>query len=95
MKAGWISVDTVLYTGFVEQMGMPQDSAMSTEDIGMMEMMFGNSKIKSVIHVPGEVLSSTNPDAILTKDDKVLVEYPMMDVIRKGRIDGYMIYFKP
>lgn len=95
MKAGWISVDTVLYTGFVEQMGMPQDSAMSTEDFGMMEMMFGNSKIRSVIHVPGEVTSCTNPDAILTKDNKVILEFPMMDVIRKGRIDGYKIEFTP
>ncbi|HUR30612.1 MAG TPA: hypothetical protein VMZ69_04220 [Saprospiraceae bacterium] len=95
MKAGWIRVDTVLYTGFAEQMGMPQDSAMSSEDMGMMEMMFGNSKIKSVIHIPGEVISCTNKDAILTKDNKVLIEYPMMDVIRKGKIDGYTIYFKP
>lgn len=95
MKAGWIKIDTILYKGFAEEMGISQDSAMSGENLAMMEMMFGNSKIKSVIHVPGEVLSSTNPDAILTKDDKVLVEYPMMDVIRKGRIDGYTIYFKP
>ena len=95
MKAGVISVDTVLYTGFAEQMGMSQDSAMSGEDLGMMEMMFGNSKIRSVIHVPGEVLSCTNTDAILTKDNKVIVEYPMMDVIRKGRIDGYSISFTP
>ena len=95
MKAGWISVDTVLYTGFAEQMGMPQDSAMSTEDMGMMEMMFGNSKIRSVIHVPGEVISCTNADAILTKDNKVIVEYPMMEVIRKGKIDGYKIMFTP
>lgn len=94
MKAGWIRVDTVLYKGFAEQMGMPQDST-GAEDMSMMEMLFGNSKIKSVIHVPGEVISCTNPDAILTKDNKVLVEYPMMDVIRKGKIDGYMIHFKP
>lgn len=95
MKAGVISVDTVLYKGFAEQMGMSQDSSMSSEDLGMMEMMFGNSKIRSIIHVPGEVLSCTNTDAILTKDNRVIVEYPMMDVIRKGRIDGYSISFTP
>lgn len=95
MKAGWIKIDTIFYKGFAEEMGMSQDSAMSSENLAMMEMMFGNSKIKSVIHVPGEVLSSTNPDAILTKDNKVMVEYPMMDVIRKGKIDGYTIFFKP
>jgi hypothetical protein len=94
MKAGWIRVDTVLYKGFAEQMGMSSDST-GAEDMSMMEMLFGNSKIKSVIHVPGEVISCTNPDAILTKDNKVLVEYPMMDVIRKGKIDGYTIHFKP
>src|SRR5688500_10028488 len=70
MKEGWIRVDTVMYAGFSEQMGLPQDSA-GTEDMSMMEMLFGNSKIKSVIHVPGEVLSCTNPDAILTKDNRV------------------------
>jgi hypothetical protein len=95
MKAGIIYVDTVLYTGLAEQMGMSQYSAMSSENIGTMEMMFGNSKIRSVIHVPGEVVSCTNQDAMLTKDNKVIVEYPMMDVIRKGRIDGYSISFKP
>ena len=95
MTAGWIRLDTVFYKGFAEQMGMSQDSSMSTEDLGMLEMMFGNSKIKSVIHVPGEVTSCTNADAILTKDNKVIIEYPMMDVIRKGRIDGYTVYFKP
>lgn len=94
MKAGWIRVDTVLYKGFAEQMGMSPDST-GSEDMSMMEMLFGNSKIKSVIHVPGEVVSCTNPDAILTKDNKVIVEYPMMEVIRKGKIDGYTIYFKP
>ena len=61
----------------------------------MIEMMFGNSKIKSVIHIPGEVLSCTNPNAILTKDNKVIVEYPMMDVIKKGKLDGYKVIFKP
>ena len=95
MKAGWLRFDTVYYTGFVEQMGLPKDSLLNSEDMSMMEMMFGNSKIKSTIHVPGEVLSCTNPDAILTKDNKVIIEYPMMDVIRRGKIDGYTIYFKP
>lgn len=95
MQEGWIRIDTVKYSGFAQQMGMSQDSTISSEDMGMMEMLFGNSKIKSVIHVPGEVLSCTNPDAILTKDNKVMVEFPMMEVIRKGRIDGYTIYFKP
>lgn len=95
MKEGWIRIDTVKYSGFVQQMGMSQDSTISSEDMGMMEILFGNSKIKSVIHVPGEVISCTNPEAILTKDNKVMIEFPMMEVIRKGRIDGYTIYFKP
>jgi len=95
MKAGWIKVDTFSYAGLATQMGMSQDSAISSEDLGMVEMMFGNSKIKTVIHVPGEVLSCTNPEAILTKDNKVIVEYPMMDVIRKGTINGFTVHFKP
>lgn len=95
MKAGWIKVDTFSYAGLSEQMGMGQDSALGGEDLGMMEMMFGNSKIKTVIHVPGEVLSCTHPEAILTKDNRVIVEYPMMDVIKKGTINGFTVYFKP
>lgn len=95
METGVLTVDTVLYGGFSAQMGMSQDSTMSAEDLGMVEMMFGNSKIRSVIQIPGEVLSCTNPDAILTKDNKVIIEYPMMDVIRSGKLNGYKIVFTP
>ncbi|MDQ3016433.1 MAG: hypothetical protein M3R25_06925 [Bacteroidota bacterium] len=101
MKAGWIRVDTILYTDLAAQMdmgmgmGMSGDSTMSSEDMGMMEMMFGNSKLKTVIHVPGEVMSCTNSMAILTKDNKVIVEQPFMDVIKNGKFNGFTIHFKP
>jgi len=95
MKAGWIRFDTILYQGFTAQMGMSTDTAMSSEDLGFMELMFGNSKIKTVIQLPGEVTSCTIPDAILTKDNRVIIEYPLMEVIKKGKIDGYTIHFKP
>jgi len=95
MKAGWIKIDSIKYGDVASELGMSQDSTMSSEDLGMMELMFGNSKIKSVIHVPGEVLSCTNPDAILTKDNKVLLEYDFLDVIRKGSIAEFTIHFQP
>jgi hypothetical protein len=95
MKAGWIRFDDVDYSEMAGEFGMAGDSTLSEEDLGMMEMMFGNSKIKSVVHVPGEVTSCTNPDAIITKDDKVIVEYGMMDVLRQKKIPGYQINFKP
>jgi hypothetical protein len=95
MKAGWIKVDSVDYSALGMEMGMSSDSLMSSEDMGMMEMMFGNSKIKSSIQVPGEVTSCTNKDAILTKDNRVLLEYGFMDVMKKGKIPGYTIYFTP
>ena len=95
MKAGWIKVDSVDYSAIGMEMGMGSDSLMSGEEAGMMEMMFGNSKIKSSIQVPGEVTSCTNKDAILTKDNRVLLEYRFMDVIKKGKIPGYTIYFTP
>lgn len=95
MKAGWIRFDTVDYSALAPEMGMSSDSLMSSEDMGMMEMMFGNTKIKSVIEVPGEVTSCTNKDAILTKDNKVIVEYGFVDVIKKGKVPGYTIYFTP
>lgn len=95
MKAGWIKVDTIDYSGMAPEMGMSSDSLMSSEDMGMMEMMFGNSKIKSVIHVPGEVISCSNKDAILTKDNKVIIEYGLMEAIKKGKVPGYTINFTP
>lgn len=95
MKAGWIRVDSVDYSAMAPEMGMSSDSLMSSEDMGMMEMMFGGSKIKSIIHVPGEVTSCTNKDAILTKDNKVILEIGLMDAIKKGKVPGYTIYFTP
>ncbi len=95
MKAGWIRFDDVDYSEMAGEFGMAGDSTLSDEDMGMMEMMFGNSKIKSVVHVPGEVTSCTNPDAIITKDDKVIVEYGMIDILKKKKIPGYQINFKP
>ena len=94
MKEGWIRVDTTAYKGFAEELGMTGDS-LASEDFSMMEMMFGATKVKSIVHVPGEVISCTDPEAILTKDNKVIIEYSMMDVIRSGKINGYTILFKP
>lgn len=97
LKEGWIRVDSVDYAGLGGDMslGMPGDTTSGSEDMAMMEMMFGNSKIKSTIHVPGEVLSCSNKDAILTKDNKVIIEHEFMDVLRLGKVPGYTIYFKP
>ncbi|HZV69092.1 MAG TPA: hypothetical protein VFG10_06090 [Saprospiraceae bacterium] len=95
MKTGNIKVAPVDYGAVSAEMGMSQDSTGGSDAQGMMEMMFGNSKIKTIIHVPGEVISCSNPDAILTKDNKVLLEYDFMDVINKGSIDGFTIHFQP
>ena len=95
MKAGWIQIDSIKYGDLASEFGMSKDTASGSEGLGMMQMMFGNSKIKSIIHVPGEVLSCTNPDAVLTKDNKVMLEYNFLDVIRKGSIPGFTIHFKP
>ena len=97
MKKGIIKVDSMDYSGMASgmSMGMSSDTTSGSEDMAMMEMMFGNTKIKSTIHVPGEVLSCSNKDAILTKDNKVIVEYPFMDVLRKGKLPGYTIQFTP
>ncbi|MEP6646582.1 MAG: hypothetical protein ABJC12_05800 [Saprospiraceae bacterium] len=95
MKAGTLKVAPIDYGDMASQFGAKGDSTSSSENLGMLQMMFGNSKIKSVIHVPGEVLSCTNKDAILTKDNRVLLEYNFMDVIQKGSIDGFTIHFQP
>ena len=95
LNAGWIRFDSVDYTGMATEFGMSSDSLMSGEDMGMLEMMLGSTKIKSIIHVPGEVTSCTNKDAIITKDNKVMVEYGLMDAIKQGKIPGYTIQFKP
>ncbi len=95
MKAGWIRFDTVDYSALAPEVGMSSDSLSTGDDMAMMEMMFGNSKIKSIIQVPGEVTSCTNKDAIITKDNKVIVEHDFMDVIKKGKVPGYTIHFTP
>ncbi len=95
MKAGWIRFDTVDYSALAPEMGMSSDSLSSGDDMAMMEMMFGNSKIKSIVQVPGEVTSCTNKDAIITKDNKVIVEHDFMDVLKKGKVPGYTIHFTP
>ncbi len=95
MKAGWIRVDTMDYGALAPEMGMSVDSIMSTDEMGMMEMMFGNTKIKSIIQVPGDVTSCSNKDAIITKDNRVIVEYGLMDAVKKGKVPGYTIYFTP
>lgn len=95
MKAGWIRLDTVDYSALAPEVGMSADSLSTGDDMAMMEMMFGNSKIKSIIQVPGEVTSCTNKDAIITKDNKVIVEQDFLDVIKKGKVPGYTIHFTP
>jgi hypothetical protein len=95
LTAGWIRFDSVNYSGMAAEFGMTGDSLAAGEDLGMLEMMFGGSKMRSIIHVPGEVTSCTNKDAILTKDDRVIVEYGFVDLMKKGKADGYTIYFKP
>lgn len=95
MKAGWIRFDTVDYSALAPEVGMSSDSLSTGDDMAMMEMMFGNSKIKSIVQVPGEVTSCTNKDAIITKDNKVIIEHDFLDVIKKGKVPGYTIHFTP
>jgi len=95
MKAGWIRFEDVDYSEASGEFGMSGDSTMTAEDLGMMEMMFGSTKIKTVIHVPGEVISCTEPTAVLTKDNKVIVEHGMMEVLREKVLKGYQVTFKP
>jgi hypothetical protein len=98
MKAGVLTVDTVDYGSIKAEMDMSMmtgDSLDTGEDMGIMEMMFGNSKIRTIIHVPGEVLSCSNKDAILTKDNRVIVEHEFMEVMKSGKVPGYEIKFTP
>jgi hypothetical protein len=94
-KAGWIKIDSIKYDDVASQFGMAQDSTSGNDEQGMMQMMFGNTKLKSIIQVPGEVTSCTNPDAIITKDNRVLLEYDFLDVVRKGSMAGFTIHYKP
>lgn len=95
LQKGVIRIDTADYSGLAQEMGMSSDSLMTSEDLNMIQMMFGNSNIKSVVQVPGDLVSCSNPDAILTRDNKVILEYSFMDVIKKGYIPGYTIHFTP
>lgn len=93
LKAGWITIDSMDYSNAALEMSMSPDG--SKEDAGMMEMLFGQSKIKMVIHVPGEVQSCTYSSAVLTKDNKVIVEMPLMGVLKKGFTPSFTIRFTP
>jgi hypothetical protein len=95
LKEGWIRFDSMDYSSFNTEMGMTSDSTSGSEDLGMMQMMFGNSKIRTIVHVPGEVKSCTNKDAVITKDDQVIIEYDFLDVLKKGKVEGFTIKFKP
>jgi len=95
MKEGWIKFDSIDYTSFASEMGMAGDSTAGSEDMDMMKMMFGNSKVRTIIHVPGEVISCSNKDAVITKDERVIIEYNFLDVAKKGKVEGYTIRFKP
>ena len=95
LKDGWIKVDSIDYSSFSNEMGMAGDSTAGSEDMGMMEMMFGSSKVRTIVHVPGEVISCTNKDAVITKDERVIIEYDLLDVIKKGKVEGFIIKFKP
>ncbi len=95
LKEGWIRFDSTDYSAFNSQVGMAGDSTSGSEDVGMMQMMFGNSKVRSIVHVPGDVISCSNKDAVITKDDRVIIEYDFLDVLKKGALPGYTIKFKP
>jgi hypothetical protein len=95
LKEGWISIDSIDYSSYSNEMGMAGDSTAGSEDMGMMEMMFGSSKVRTIVHVPGEVISCTNKDAIITKDERVIIEYDFLEVIKKGKVEGFTIKFKP
>ena len=94
-KEGWIKFDSIDYSAYSAEMGMAGDSTAGSEDMGMMEMMFGSSKVRTIVHVPGEVISCTNKDAVITKDERVIIEYDFLDVIKKGKVEGFTIKFKP
>jgi|WetSurMetagenome_2_1015567.scaffolds.fasta_scaffold267447_1 hypothetical protein len=95
LKEGWIKMDSLDYSAFSSEMGMAGDSTTGSEDMGMMQMMFGSSKVRTIVHVPGEVVSCSNKDAVITKDERVIIEYDLLDVIKKGKVEGYTIKFKP
>ena len=95
LKEGWIKIDSIDYSSVSNEMGMAGDSTAGSEDMGMMEMMFGSSKVRYIVHVPGEVISCSNKDAVLTKDERVILEYDFLDVIKEGKVEGFTIKFKP
>lgn len=93
LKAGWITIDSMDYSSMASEMMMSPDG--NKEDESMMEMLFGSSKIRTIIHVPGEVQSCTYSGAILTKDNRVIVEFPLMTALKTGYTPSFTIRFTP
>jgi len=92
-SAGKLVIDSMNFNQTAESLQMGTGADVS-EDMAMMEMMFGGVRYKSTIHVPGEVISCSNPDAIITKDNKVMLEYSLFDVMQKRVIPGFTINFR-
>lgn len=56
---------------------------MDSEEMQMMEMMFGEAEYKMIYHMPGKVKKMTNKDATLSADKKtVMLEGSLMDYMK-------------
>lgn len=66
---------------------------LSDEDMGMMQMMFGDASITTKIHLPGEVISCDDPTADIF-GNQIRIKDSFMDLMRNKKIKARTIKFK-
>lgn len=66
---------------------------LSEEEMGMMQMMFGDASIKTTIHLPGKVISCDDKSAEFT-DNKILLKDSFFDLMKEKKIKARTIKFK-
>lgn len=68
-------------------------SNMSEEESGMMEMMFGNAGYVTTLHLPGEVTSCDDPEAII-EGNVVTIRDTYMTMMKDNKLKARTIKFK-
>lgn len=74
-----------------EQEMMDDDMAESEE---FLEMMFGESEMVTTYHLPGKVISVSDPQAIKVDDNTVQFKLSMMEVAKEKKFEGYTITYE-
>lgn len=69
------------------------DIDMDGEDMGMLQMLFGDASIVTKMHLPGEIISCDDPTADIF-GDQIRFKDSFMDLMKNKKTKGRVIKFK-